>query len=110
MTLVQVICPKCGEVAKKTNTKYGRRDDCCGLWSWDSKPLTDRATHEARKNAHAALDAVWKKGTCSRTEAYRRLSEFLGIALDECHMAQMDERTAKMVPPAVSVLWPRNSR
>ena len=34
-------------------TRFGPRDDCCGLWSWGGAPLADAATHAARK---AALD------------------------------------------------------
>lgn len=43
-------CPRCGFVASETNTKYGFRADCCGLWSWNRMPLADAKTHEARKH------------------------------------------------------------
>lgn len=43
------ICPKCGREAMVAQTKYGPRAECCGLWSWNMKPLADAKTHEARR-------------------------------------------------------------
>jgi hypothetical protein len=44
-------CPQCGKFAKRTNTRWGRRDDCkrCNLWSWNGKPLASKAVHDAKK-------------------------------------------------------------
>ncbi len=92
------ICPKCGERAERSMTRYGLRHDCCGLWSWGNHPLADRATHEARKAAHAAFDPIWQKGKLPRSEAYGRLAAMLNIPGEECHMKLMDAATAARVP------------
>lgn len=44
------ICPKCGHKAETTLTKHGPRHECCGMWSWDWKPLQSAATMAARRS------------------------------------------------------------
>lgn len=96
------ICPKCKGVAKETTTRYGLRNQCCDLWSWDRFPLADAKTHEARKAAHAAFDKLWKgKGkVMKRGQAYGALRRELGLTGDECHIKLMDAETAGRVPKA----------
>lgn len=89
------ICPICDCYADAKETQYGTRYSCCDLWSWNGAPLADADTHEARKDAHAAFDALWKVHGMSRSEAYAALSEELGIHPDLCHMKLMDEETAR---------------
>ncbi len=48
-------CPKCGQLAWETGTKYGIRAECCGLWSWNRAPLADAATHELRQQVNAMI-------------------------------------------------------
>lgn len=72
------------------------------MWSWGGKPLTDGATHTARRAAHDCFDALWRAGALTRGEAYRRLQEALGLTADECHMARMTLEQAQRVPPAVA--------
>ncbi len=92
-----VLCPSCGGVAARQETRYGRRDMCCGLWSWDGKPLQSAATHDARKAAHEVFDAIWKSGRISRSTAYRELAVALSIPAKDCHIALFDEDTALKV-------------
>ena len=92
------ICPKCGEHAARSQTRYGIRHDCCGLWSWGNHPLADKATHDARRAAHAAFDPIWQQRLLPRAEAYGRLATMLGIPTTECHMKKMDAPTAARVP------------
>lgn len=99
-----IICPRCNSIAVKTNTKYGVRNDCCGMWSWGNYPLTDALTHKARKKAHEVFDPLWKEGHFTRTEAYDMLSEYLSIPTKKCHMKLMDKKTAKKVPEAVNFI------
>lgn len=82
-------CPKCGNFAVETITKYGIRNTCepCGLWSWDNKPLVDKATHEARKKAHTVFDSLWKNKHISRSKAYKLLSEKMKLTPIECHIS-----------------------
>ena len=101
---MKIRCPKCGSEAVRRSTRFGWRNSCCDLWSWDSAPLVDAATHEARKAAHAAFDSLWRSGTLKRGEAYRRLAEELGISRADCHMKIMDAETAWRVVAAVPKL------
>ena len=94
-------CPRCGSRARAVDTQYGIRHDHCGLWSWGGAPLVSYGTHEARKAAHAAFDALWKGHHMTRSEAYKQLSFKMKIKRDECHIKLMDERTARKVPHAV---------
>ena len=48
-------CPKCGQFAWETVTKYGIRAECCGLWSWSRAPLADAATHKLRAKVHSMM-------------------------------------------------------
>ena len=103
------VCPTCGGTATEIRTRYGIKASCCGLWSWDRHPLVDKATHEARKAAHAAFDPVWRVPDpayvgFSRSVAYSMLAEELGIPREECHMKMMDKDTALRVPAACAVI------
>lgn len=91
-------CPKCGGTPVLTETRFGPRLDCCGLWAWGYHPLADRETHEARKAAHAAFDPLWKSGLASRGRAYKLLSEAMGLSRDDCHMKLMTAEQAQRVP------------
>lgn len=91
-------CPKCGQQPKKTDTRYGERYDCCGLWAWGISRLCDKATHDARWQAHQSFDQLWMYGAYTRSEAYKKLAKELGIELEDCHMKLMDRKTAERVP------------
>lgn len=60
--------------------------------------MVNQATHDARKAAHDAFDALWQSGLMRRSYCYQRLQEELGMSAEECHMAKMDEVTALKVP------------
>jgi hypothetical protein len=98
---MSLTCPSCGGEPRRQTTRFGVRHSCCGLWSWGSKPLVDRETHEARQAAHAAFDRLWQSGRVRRARAYRLLQNELGLSPDDCHMALMDAETARRVPEAV---------
>lgn len=92
-------CPSCGRHPKRTNTQYGIKRECCGLWAWGkTAPLVDRETHQARQYAHRVFDSLWQSGLVSRTRAYKLLAEELGIDPADCHMKLMDKETARRVP------------
>jgi hypothetical protein len=57
----------------------------------------DSATRSARIAAHDAFDPMWQRGAMSRREAYRWLSQSLGIPEHQCHMKQMDRETCERV-------------
>ena len=91
------ICPVCQQPAKITATKYGPLSQCCGMRSWDLKPLAAPNTLAARVRAHAAFDPLWKDGRMSRGEAYRRLAIAMNMTLEQCHISLMGEREADRV-------------
>ena len=91
-------CPKCNKPPARTETKFGTRYDCCGLWAWGDYPLVDADTHEARKFAHRVFDQLWVSGAYTRSEAYTALADELGLSPDECHMKLMNAETAQRVP------------
>ncbi len=91
------LCPRCGMAPAVRAGKFGLRAECCGLWSWNLKPLVGRETHAARIMAHDTFDALWKNGTLSRGEGYRRLGLAMGLSIAECHIGQMTETQALRV-------------
>lgn len=101
-------CPKCGRQPRLTDTQYGWRRECCGLWGWGKNaPLVDRETHQARSYAHKVFDSLWQSGLVSRTRAYALLAEELGIDPADCHMKLMDKNTAQRVPAAAHKIGKR---
>ena len=95
-----VKCPSCGSYATVTETRYGLRNDCCGLWSWGDKPLVDAETHQARKNAHLYFDELWEYYGFTRSSAYKLLAKYLPEG-SETHMSNMSKQECAMVPEAV---------
>lgn len=89
-----------------TLTKYGSRYSCpvqgCTVVAWQyhdgkiSKPAT-KETRWSRITAHNYFDEIWKSGVMTRQDAYRRLSEHLGIPPKETHIAIFDAETCEKV-------------
>ena len=98
---MSVVCPVCEMTANVTDTQYGVRNSCCGLWSWGNGDLVDAETHDARKSAHAAFDPLWKQHGMSRGEAYAKLAKEMAIDPTLCHMKTMDKVELYCVPGAV---------
>lgn len=115
-------CPHCGSRSAKyhrTSTHiYGRDygavyhcEPCnayVGVHANGCKPKGSPATYEwreARKRAHAAFDPIWKSGTLSRGEAYRRLALSLGIQQSECHIGMFDPEQCEQVVCAAKEIW-----
>lgn len=96
-------CPTCGgwDRVQKRVGEYGVYHTCCGNASWNYKPLVSQATLNARKAAHATFDPLWQVRKWNRNHCYLRLAAILGIDRKQCHMALMDEATARRVPEAV---------
>lgn len=91
------ICPECGLPATMSASRYGARAECCGLRSYNFKPLVSHETLQARRSAHAAFDALWKAGEFSRGEGYRRLQVAMGMTPAECHISRMTAEAANLV-------------
>ena len=52
---------------------------------------TDTETKQARILAHRVFDPLWRTGGMARGDAYRWLSEAMGIAKGQCHIANFDK-------------------
>lgn len=52
--------------------------------------LANAELRRAKKAAHAAFDPKWREGGMKRQQAYKWLSEQLGITREECHIGMMD--------------------
>ena len=105
------ICPRCGLVSQRSITRYGQRNDCCGLKSWHGKSLQDPETLAARRAAHDIFDRLWdgENRIMCRRSAYAQLSEELGLHPDDTHMAQMTLEQALKVPAAVERIRKRHA-
>lgn len=113
-------CPYCfGKVHRVDGTViYPHRSDladksfwlCRKCWAYVGchpgtvRPLGRLANTELRKwkqAAHAAFDPLWRDGKLTRKDAYRRLSELLGIPEDDTHIGMFDVHDCKRVIEAV---------
>jgi zinc-finger-containing domain len=104
---VPTCCPNCGDRVGLVSNKviYGREygewpwayrcnnskcDSYVGLHPFTNIPLgklANPATREARKQAKAAFNPLWERGTMDRTVAYKWLAYQLGIEnFEECHI------------------------
>lgn len=69
---------------------YPACDAYVGCHAEDLRPLgtmADRELRNARMDAHAAFDPLWKDGRMTREGAYDWLAWSLGIERDQCHIA-----------------------
>lgn len=53
----------------------------------------DKATKQARMDAHAVFDDLWRSGTFSRSGAYKWLAKKLGV--EEVHFGEMSEKECR---------------
>ncbi len=69
---------------------------------------TDAAGRDARKRAHAAFDALWRRdyegNSRRRSRCYRWLASALGLTEAECHIARFDVARCVEVVHAVQAL------
>ena len=109
------ICPYCNHSAKlvKGNVIYPNRHDmhshkfwlCEDCWSYvgchskgygqgsGNKPfgiLANKQLRAAKSSTHRLFDPLWQKGKMNRPEAYKWLSEKLGIRTCDCHIGMFD--------------------
>lgn len=83
----------------------GYRVGCHRGTKWPLGTPASPATQRARREAHAAFDALWRRkmrvNGCSKRHAracgYRWLAEKLGIQARSCHIGMMSRETAERV-------------
>lgn len=107
------ICPYCKDKSQYVDSiqiygkSYGmiyfckRCDAWCGVDKNNpTKSLGRLANHELRelkKKAHATFDPLWQNLLVSRTNAYRELSEYLGIEKKYTHIGMFSSKTCLRV-------------
>lgn len=86
------------------NTKFGIRYSCpvmgCTVVAWSGSTSTpaNYSTRQMRMKAHDAFDELWKSGMFTRTEAYHKLSLYLGIIQQSTHIGHFDsDRCQKVI-------------
>lgn len=111
-------CPYCGSDAELTTgyKVYPHRLDLAHLRVWACFPcdawvgthknspthaplgrLANAELRKAKMAAHAAFDPLWKSGQMTRKEAYKRLSEKMGLTPDQTHIGMFDVEQCKTV-------------
>ena len=79
-------------------------DAYVGLHPFTAIPLgtlADQPTREARKKAKPYFEYLFKTKMLSRTEAYARLAQELGLSVSECHFGLFTVEQCAAVRPAV---------
>ena len=98
----QLRCPQCGNRITAKESRFGVFYGCSS-WPrcdiiWNEYGFSDQSMRDARKEAHAAFDPLWKdKPRIYRTRLYAELAKFLGIGGKRCHIQAFDEYQCDMV-------------
>lgn len=50
-----------------------------------------------KNNAHAVFDVIWKSRSLSRSDAYAKLAQVMGIEMHDCHIGMFDVEQCKTV-------------
>jgi hypothetical protein len=106
-------CPYCDKPTEYVDSKiiygksYGMVYMCtpCKAWVGTHKSdntqalgrLADSQLREAKKTAHEHFDKLWKNGKFERNEAYKKLSNYLNIEGDLCHIGMFDVEGCRKV-------------
>ena len=114
MTSDGTLCDYCKRQAELVGAEkiYPHRPDLADKWFWRCVPcgayvgchpgtqnplgrLADAALRRAKQRVHRVLDPLWKSGKMSRKDAYKQLSDRLGIASQNCHVGMFDVQTCE---------------
>lgn len=102
-------CPDCGGNMEMRRGRFGYFLGCArypkckgahGVHQKTRKPLgkpADKATREARIEAHAAFDGFWSSRGWDRTAGYCWLADKMGMRVDDCHIGQFDKEQCNIV-------------
>ncbi len=67
--------------------------------------LADAATREARKECKAPFEALHRTGKMTRSDAYQKLADKLGIPKEECHFGWFDAAMCKKAAAAAREIY-----
>lgn len=109
----EVICPRCNCPAMLLDASYvyglgsrGRIWFClvCGAYvgchPGSTKALgwpADKATRWARHMAHEAFDPIWRSRRMSRSGAYQRLAQRMGLPPEQTHIGMFNQEQCGQV-------------
>lgn len=82
-------------------------DSYVGMHPFTNIPLgtlADSETREARKQCKSIFERLFKRGKMTRSEAYARLAEKLGIETGECHFGWFDVAMCRKAKAAAEEL------
>ena len=106
------ICPYCGKETEYIDSSfiYGKSygmvyickpcDAYCGVHKGSDVSLgrlANKELRECKKEAHLYFDVIWKNNHLSRKDAYKMLSEKLGIDVNLTHIGMFDVEQCKKV-------------
>ena len=101
-----LVCPYCKQPSVLVQTQYGYMYECAPC---DARVGTHKGTTDAlgrlanatlrklKQEAHAQFDKLWREGFMGRREAYRWLSQSVGVPIDYCHIGMFGENTCQKV-------------
>ena len=95
--------------------KFWKCDSCAawvGCHPGGTRPLgrpANAALRKQRQSVHAAFDPLWKSGTMTRTAAYSKLAEGLGVAKQNCHIGMFDAAQCERALVVVQAIKPWRS-
>jgi hypothetical protein len=98
------IYPHRGDLFSKMFWRCVSCDAYVGCHPGTSQPLGRLANAElrrAKQAAHKAFDPLWQSGKMSRTQAYRRLAEQMGMSQKECHIGMFTTQQCEEAIKAV---------
>lgn len=117
---INIICPYCNNKAKLVDGDiiYPHRSDLKKLKFYFCEPcnafvgthkvksgayykplgtLANTETRNARRDAHAVFDVLWRKKYMTRSEAYKWLGNKLGLTPEKCHIGESDIYTCGLI-------------
>ena len=117
MKCIQIKCPYCGSkalrhpaslvcksAAPSEEVYVCSRYPACNAYVYAHRgsrlpmgTLADPALRRKRRQAHIALDQLWKQGLMTRKEAYRWLQVQLGLPESEAHIGHFSEFRCEQV-------------
>ncbi len=125
-----VYCDYCGDPAALVSGMkiYPHRRDLAKTMFWECEPcdayvgthknsirhmpygrLAKEELRRLKSKVHALFDKLWKKGTVSRSAAYRELGAKMGLSPKHCHIGKFDEQQCRKAleilsdPPAEKI-------
>lgn len=112
-------CPECGAPMELVDARqFGRPFYACQRYPKcsgshgahpDGEPLgipADQETKEARSDAHALFDQIWRTGIMGRGKAYRWMQKTLKLSKKDAHISRLNKTQCAVLQKKISEQWP----